>query len=109
MLKGTGISVTGSARGGRWVRTGCRRLALACAVWWAAASPSAAADYAQREDVRQFAEELAQRHGWSSQATLNTLAQARYLYLVSKVRLSALAGQGADEVIAEVNGALGNP
>ena len=44
-----------------------------------AARPSAeATGYAQREDVRQFAEELAQRHGWSAEATLHALAQARH-------------------------------
>lgn len=37
------------------------------------------------------------------------LAQARYQYLVAKVRLAALAGQEASDVIAEVNGALVTP
>lgn len=37
------------------------------------------------------------------------LAQARYQYLVARIRLAALAGQPAGEVIAEVNAALINP
>lgn len=37
------------------------------------------------------------------------LAQARYVYLASRVRLAALSGQGAQQVIGEVSGALRAP
>jgi outer membrane protein/protease secretion system outer membrane protein len=37
---------------------------------------------------------------------LRDLAQARYLYLISRVRLLALAGGPKTEVIDEVNGWL---
>lgn len=36
-------------------------------------------------------------------------AQARYQYLMSKVRLAALVGQGAEDMISEVNAALSKP
>ena len=38
--------------------------------------------------------------------TLRDLAQARYLYLLSRIRLQALVGGADDAVISEVNSAL---
>lgn len=40
------------------------------------------------------------------QTTLRDLAEARYLYLVSRVRLRALVGMGREQSIGEVNGWL---
>lgn len=42
------------------------------------------------------------------QSTLRDLAEARYLYLVSRVRLRALVGMDPNRSIAEVNGWLSN-
>lgn len=42
------------------------------------------------------------------QLTLRDLAQARYLYLISRIRLFALAGAGAREGIEETNAWLGS-
>ena len=50
-----------------------------------AQSPQDTNRYALREDVRQFADELAQRHGWDAEATLRALAQARYLPRVAQL------------------------
>jgi protease secretion system outer membrane protein len=41
------------------------------------------------------------------QLTLRDLAQARYMYLISRIRLFALAGAGARDGIEETNGWLG--
>ena len=43
------------------------------------------------------------------QAVRRDLAQARYLYLISRVRLQALAGGDRDSSMAEINGCLGLP
>lgn len=43
------------------------------------------------------------------QSTLRDLAEARYLYLVSRVRLRALVGMDREESIAEINRWLGQP
>jgi outer membrane protein/protease secretion system outer membrane protein len=40
------------------------------------------------------------------QTTLRDLAEARYLYLVSRVRLRALVGMDRERSISEVNGWL---
>ncbi|MCK6409347.1 TolC family outer membrane protein [Thauera sp.] len=42
------------------------------------------------------------------QGTLHDLAEARYLYLVSRVRLKALVGMDREQSIGEVNGWLGS-
>ena len=42
-------------------------------------------DYGRREEVRQFAHEVAQRHGWNPEATLSLLSQARYLPRVAQL------------------------
>ncbi len=42
-------------------------------------------DYGNREEVLQFAQELAQRHGWNAEATRRTLSQARYLPRVAQL------------------------
>ena len=42
------------------------------------------------------------------QLTLRDLAQARYLYLISRIRLFALAGAGSREGIEETNAWLGS-
>lgn len=41
--------------------------------------------YGQREEVQQFAQELAQRHGWSAEATLTILAKARHTPRVAQL------------------------
>jgi outer membrane protein TolC len=38
-----------------------------------------------------------------------SLAQARYEFLLNRLRLAAVAGQLDDELIARINGALGRP
>ncbi|MFM8345289.1 MAG: lytic murein transglycosylase, partial [Betaproteobacteria bacterium] len=49
-------------------------------------------DYAYREEVQRFAQELAERHGWSAEATLGTLSQARYLPRVAQLIMPPAAG-----------------
>lgn len=49
-------------------------------------------DYAHREEVQRFARELAERHGWSTEATLSTLSQARYLPRVAQLIMPPPAG-----------------
>lgn len=50
------------------------------------------ASYANREEVQRFAQELAQRHGWSPDSTLQALSQARYLPRVSQLIMPPPAG-----------------
>jgi protease secretion system outer membrane protein len=40
---------------------------------------------------------------------LRDLSQARYLYLISKIRLSALAGEANETLVSSINGLLANP
>lgn len=57
------------------------------------AEPTApSASYAHREEVQRFAQELAQRHGWSADATLQALSQARYLPRVTQLIMPPPAG-----------------
>ncbi len=64
---------------------------LATAIATASAAPHSAeratapASYAERETVQRFAQELAERHGWSADATLQELGQARYLPRVAQL------------------------
>ncbi len=48
--------------------------------------------YAQRPEVQQFAEELAERHGWSVETTLKTLGAARYTPRVAQLIMPPPAG-----------------
>ena len=78
--------------------------ALVCAAWY---SPATARDantavapreqtapgYGEREDVRQFAEELTQRHGWRMEDTMNILAKARHQARVTQLIMPPPAGQ----------------
>ncbi len=77
--------------------------ALVCAAWY---SPATARDantavapreqtapgYGEREDVRQFAEELTQRHGWRMEDTMNILAKARHQARVTQLIMPPPAG-----------------
>jgi membrane-bound lytic murein transglycosylase B len=76
---------------------------LVCAAWY---SPATARDakaavtpreqtapgYGEREDVRQFAEELTQRHGWRMEDTMNILAKARHQARVAQLIMPPPAG-----------------
>jgi membrane-bound lytic murein transglycosylase B len=76
---------------------------LVCAAWY---SPATARDakaavapreqtapgYGEREDVRQFAEELTQRHGWRMEDTMNILAKARHQARVTQLIMPPPAG-----------------
>jgi len=48
--------------------------------------------YGSRDIVRQFAEELAQRHGWPAEDTLKTLAKARHQPRVAQLIMPPPAG-----------------
>lgn len=81
----------------------CLLAALVCAAWY---SPATARDantavapreqtapgYGEREDVRQFAEELTQRHGWRMEDTMNILAKARHQARVTQLIMPPPAG-----------------
>lgn len=49
-------------------------------------------DYGVRPDVQQFAQDIAQRHGWNAQATLRILSQAKYLPKVPQLIMPPPAG-----------------
>lgn len=49
------------------------------------AQPAKDTPYVQRDDVRQFANELAQRHGWREAWVLSVLSQARYQATVTRL------------------------
>jgi membrane-bound lytic murein transglycosylase B len=77
--------------------------ALMCAAWCGPATArdakkpvdlvqQAVPGYGQREDVRQFAQELALRHGWQAEETLDILAKARHQARVTQFIMPPPAG-----------------
>ena len=64
-------------------------LSLPAALPHPGAAQPAVESYAEREDVQQFAAELAQRHGWREAWVQRTLRQARYQPAVARLIMPA--------------------
>ena len=59
-------------------------------------APEAESSYAQREDVKRFASELAQRHQWDDTWVQNVLRQARFQPTVTRLIMPAPTGTAKD-------------